>query len=186
MTDNSIDIEAVRNGDVKKLCNADLWGADLRRADLEGADLSDAYLWNAHLSGANLSDADLEGANLCNADLWGADLPRYERLPEAEDFVAYKGCKNHVVKLRVPADADRTSSLVGPKCRAEYVEVVEVLDEDGNECGDEEAVSWYDCSAVYREGERVEPDDWDADIRVECTNGIHIYPTLDEAKEAVK
>ncbi|EHX9519282.1 pentapeptide repeat-containing protein [Salmonella enterica] len=51
------------------LCDADLFGANLRGANLRGANLCDA-----DLRGANLCDADLRGANLCDADLFGADL----------------------------------------------------------------------------------------------------------------
>jgi len=202
MTETDIDLDAVRSGEVKDLEGADLSDADLRRADLwnadlQGADLREVNLREANLRWAGLSDAhlqhadlrwaDLRGADLWNATLWDATLPVYERLPETGDFTAYKGCRGHVVKVRVPAGVERVSALTGPKCRAEVVEVVEVLDAEGNECDATEASSWYDDGeTVYREGKRVEPDDWDDDIRVECTHGIHIYPTKREAVEAVQ
>lgn len=135
---------------------------------------------------ADLRGADLRDANLQGADLRDANLPAYERLPEDGEFIAFKGCVDHVVKLSVPADADRASSLVGPKCRAEYVQVLEVLDNSGEPCEAIEAVGWYDSETVYREGEAVHPDDWDSDIRVQCTHGIHLYPTKREAIEDVR
>jgi hypothetical protein len=182
MPDGTPDIESVRSGDAKELADAnlrdaDLWDADFRRADLRDADFRRANLW----------DADLRDANLWDANLRDTTLPAYERLPETGAFVAYKGCSEHVVRVRVPAAAERVSSLVGPKCRAEYVETVEVLDAEGNPCDATQATSWWDDGeTVYREGETTHPDDWDDDIRVECTHGIHIYPTKREAVEAVQ
>ena len=173
------------------LREADLQGADLRDADLQGADLRDANLWGANLRDASLTDADLREADLRDADLrradlrdadlQGANLPDYQRLPSHGPAIAWKECEEHVVKLRIPADAERVSSLVGPKCRVEYAEVVAVLGEDGSPSDDEVAHSrWTDEEFVYREGETVYPDDWNNDIRVQCTHGIHIYPTKGE------
>jgi len=51
------------------LCDADLYGANLRGANLRSANLCDA-----DLRGANLRDANLYGADLCGASLRGADL----------------------------------------------------------------------------------------------------------------
>ena len=56
------------------LCEADLCEADLCEADLCGADLCGADLCGADLCGANLHRTDLRGANLCEADLCVADL----------------------------------------------------------------------------------------------------------------
>ncbi len=53
------------------LCGADLCGANLHRTDLRGADLCEA-----DLCVANLRAADLRGANLCEADLCVADLSK--------------------------------------------------------------------------------------------------------------
>ena len=76
----------------------------------------------------------------------------------------------------IPADAKRTASLVGRKCRAEWVRVLEID-------GAEEAVSGHDCATVYRVGETVRPDSYDDNPLVECTHGIHWFATRAEAEE---
>ena len=58
------------------LCEADLRGADLCEADLCEADLCEADLCEADLCEANLHRTDLRGANLCEADLCVADLSK--------------------------------------------------------------------------------------------------------------
>jgi hypothetical protein len=164
------------------LSGAYLYGADLSRADLSGAnlsraDLSGAYLSGANLSGANLSGADLSGANLSGANLSGADLsgaylPNFSICPEEGDFIGWKKVQGGVVlKLLIPASAKRTSSLVGRKCRAEFVIVLEGegLSGRGN--------------LFYKLGNTVHPDKYDPDIRVECTSGIHFFITRKEAEE---
>ena len=56
------------------LCDADLYHADLRGANLCDANLRNADLRNADLRGANLCDANLRNADLCDADLRGANI----------------------------------------------------------------------------------------------------------------
>ena len=56
------------------LYRADLCGANLHRTDLRGANLHRANLRGADLRAADLRGANLCGANLCEADLRGADL----------------------------------------------------------------------------------------------------------------
>ena len=179
------------------LCDADLSGANLCDANLRGANLCDADLSGANLCGANLcdanlrdadlrradlSDADLSGANLrradlSDADLSDADLPNYAICPEEGSFTAYKKLSGGIIAtLEVPAEARRTSSLVGRKCRAEFVRVLSLS-------GGTEALSRRDFGTVYRVGEIVRPDSYNPDIRVECTHGIHFFITRREAEE---
>ena len=58
------------------LCEADLCGADLCGANLHRTDLRGANLCEADLCVADLRAADLRGANLCEADLCVADLSK--------------------------------------------------------------------------------------------------------------
>ena len=161
------------------LAGADLAGANLARANLARANLAGAYLAGANLAGANLARADLARANLAGANLAGAKgtakkLPHFQ-LP-AGDLIGWKRCGGHIVKLLIPADAKRTASLVGRKCRAEFVKVLEIE-------GAAEAASSHDSGTVYRVGEIVRPDSYDDNPLVECTHGIHWFATRAEAEE---
>lgn len=134
-----------------------------------GADLSGANLSGANLSGANLSGTDLSGAK--NADL---AIARTRILPEG-DLIGWKKCKKDVlVKVRIPADAKRSSAF-GRKCRAEFVDVLEVI-------GAEVGIGQHDGKTEYRVGQRVHPDKWTDDWQEECSHGIHFYITRLEAK----
>jgi len=169
------------------LAGANMRGAELRRvnlqeANLAGADLRDANLECASLAGANLHEANLTGANLAGANLIGANLhgatlPDYLVLPSTGSFVAYKRVEGAVLTLYVPYDAMRTSCLQSRKCRVSKAKVIASTGKG------EEWRSMYDADFVYRLGEWVEPDDYDDDIRHECTYGIHVFATLAEAED---
>jgi hypothetical protein len=175
------------------LSGADLRSANLRSADLSGAYLSGAYLSGADLSGANLSGADLSGAylsgaglsgaNLRSADLSGADLRSANlekarglafQIPQEGELIVWKAVEGGVCKLRIPPEAKRTASMIGRKCRAEWVEVLEAP---------ENGAGLHDSSVIYRAGEVVRPDKYDPDPRVECTHGIHFFQTREEAED---
>jgi hypothetical protein len=164
---------------------ADLSGANLSGANLSGANLSRANLYGADLYGANLSGANLSGANLSRANLYGAKLPdgkngklalaRTRILPEG-DLIGWKKCYSGVVvKLKIPAAAKRSHAF-GRKCRAEFVEVLEVI-------GAEVGISNHNNSTVYRVGETVRPDSFDENWQDECSNGIHFFITREEAED---
>ena len=67
-------INLIASGEMDRLLDFNLCGADLHRANLCEADLCGANLCGADLHRANLCEADLCGANLCGADLRKADL----------------------------------------------------------------------------------------------------------------
>ena len=164
------------------LRGADLRGADLTRADLTGANLTRADLTGANLTGAdltraNLTDANLRGANLRGADLTRADLPPLKTVLPEGAFTAYKKVRGGVVlTLLIPADAARTGSLVGKKCRADRAKVVSASVEGLS------FQSLYDHSFTYTVGEVVFEPNYDSDTRVECTDGIHFFMTREEAE----
>ena len=160
------------------LTSANLRGADLTSANLRGADLTSANLTSANLTSADLRGANLRGADLTSADLTSADLtdarkPAFQ-IPREGELIVYKKVRGGVCKIRIPPDAKRTISLVGRKCRAEWVEVLEAP-ADGR--------GLHDSSVVYVAGQTVRPDKYDDDVRVECTHGIHFFLTKEEAED---
>ena len=180
------------------LCGANLRGANLRGADLYGADLRDtnlrdanlcgadlygADLCDANLRGANLRGADLRGANLCGANLRGADLHGadlrgakgcYLSCPTEGSFIGWKKASGHIVKLRIPEDA-RRSSATGHKCRCDKAYVMEIQNMDGTKATEDTVRSDHDKNFVYTVGATVEVPDFDDNMWSECAPGIHFF-----------
>ena len=155
------------------LSGADLSGANLSRADLSGANLSDAYLSRADLSRANLSEANLSEANLSGAENSELPIARTRILSEGA-LIGWKKCKNAVlVKIRIPEEA-RRSHAFGRKCRAEFVDVLEIINAN-------EAKGLHD-GTLYTVGARITCHKWDVDWTQECAGGIHFYITRIEAE----
>ena len=163
------------------LAGAYLAHANLEAANLETANLVGAILVGARLAGANIKDVNLAGANLRNVRLAGAKngelaAAMTEILPREGEVIGWKKAGPCLVKLRVPPEAKR-SNATGRKCRAEFVEVLEVI-------GDGAAITTRrGLRTEYIAGETVRPDKWDARSRWhECTHGIHFYLTREEAE----
>ena len=146
-------------------------GADLRSADLRSADLRGANLWGADLRSADLRSAYLQSAK---------NIPEIAEaetriLPEGI-LVGWKKCQNEViVKVMIPQHAKR-SNATGRKCRASEVKVLQVF-------GAVEGISKHNANVVYRKGETVKCDVWDADRWKECSGGIHFFLTRIEAEK---
>jgi hypothetical protein len=162
------------------LADANLAHANLARAYLARANLARANLAHANLADANLAHANLADANLAHANLADAkDLPPLAAamtciLPEG-DLIGWKKCRNGVlVKVKIPAAAKR-SNATGRKCRAEYVEVLEVI-------GAEIGISQHDRKTKYRAGETVRCESFDENRWEECAGGIHFFITREEAE----
>ena len=194
-------LDAIRRGaDLRDadLCGADLRGSNLRCANLCDADLCDANLCGAYLRGANLygadlcdanlrdanlCDADLRGANLYGADLRGTDLRGanlrdakgcYLSCPTEGSFIGWKKASGHIVKLRIPEDA-RRSSATGHKCRCDKAYVMEIQNMDGTKATEDTVRSDHDKNFVYTVGATVEVPDFDDNRWSECAPGIHFF-----------
>ena len=141
---------------------------DGSRADLYGADLSGADLYGADLSGANLSGAEISDEQI--------KLLTFQ-IPQDGPLWVWKKLRGGVVKLCVPAEAKRTASFVGRKCRAEYVVMLD-------HCEVTDGRSLHTDSFVYplTQGAVIRPDKYDPDPRVECSSEIHFFLTRDEAE----
>lgn len=124
------------------------------------------------------------------ADLRGAKLPPCKvNLPSVDKaFTCYKKvCGDIILELSVPADAERTSSLIGRKCRASEALTTSASRMDGTKLTDDELAatvlrSLHRDSFIYKVGQTVKPDWYDGDIRVECTHGVHFFETFEEAR----
>ena len=160
------------------LCDANLCDADLCDANLCDANLCGANLCDAYLCGANLRDADLRGANLCDADLRGANLRDakgcYLSCPTEGSFIGWKKASGHIVKLRIPEDA-RRSSATGHKCRCDKAYVMEIQNMDGTKATEDTVRSDHDKNFVYTVGATVEVPDFDDNRWSECAPGIHFF-----------
>ena len=138
-----------------------LAGANLQGANLQGAYLKGAYLQEAYLKEANLQEAY---------------LPNFQIVPEKGPFIAYKKVRNDVI-LELEILGDRTSSLVGRKCRTNKVKVLSSSNDKVTHCSN------HDPNFIYTVGEIVKCPDYNPDIRLECTKGIHFFITRKEAED---
>ena len=160
------------------LCGANLYGADLCGANLYDANLRGANLRDANLRGADLCDANLRDANLRDANLRGANLRGakgcYLSCPTEGSFIGWKKASGHIVKLRIPEDA-RRSSATGHKCRCDKAYVMEIQNMDGTKATEDTVRSDHDKNFVYTVGATVEVPDFDDNRWSECAPGIHFF-----------
>ena len=122
--------------------------------------------------------ADLRGANLYGADLRGANLRDakgcYLSCPTEGSFIGWKKASGHIVKLRIPEDA-RRSSATGHKCRCDKAYVMEIQNMDGTKATEDTVRSDHDKNFVYTVGATVEVPDFDDNMWSECAPGIHFF-----------
>jgi hypothetical protein len=143
--------------------------ADLARVDLTGANLAGANLAGANLAGADLADANLAGA----IGLIGRSV-----CPQTGAFTAFKKVVGGVLELLIPADAARVSTYTGRKCRASKALVVRAVIGDATTYESKYLGRHF----LYTVGTTVEVPDFDPDVRVECSRGIHFFMERAEAE----
>ena len=158
--------------------------ADARGATFEGANLVLATFDRADLTLANLRNASLERASMKGADLTNTKLPPFLVCPEEGSFLAYKKVNGRreasVMTVEVPATARRINSIGSRKIRVSEFTVI------GFDTEEEFGISpnRQGLNGIrYVSGETFKPDSFDDDIRLECTNGLHVFLTYQEAKE---
>jgi hypothetical protein len=99
--------------------------------------------------------------------------------------VVYKKvCRDFILKLEIPAEAKRTASLIGNKCRAEFAKVIgwKALGNPEFLTEPKEFYSKHDNLFIYQMGATVKPDNYNPNIRLECTQGIHFFINLKDAE----
>ncbi len=149
--------------------HSSFYGANLAGCDLQGCDLS-----NTNLRKANLFHAKMDK----DTNLEGAKLPNFQVIPEVGEFTGYKKVQDEVVTLRIPADALRTCCLTSRKCRVEYA-IVESISNNKRRV----ITRTRGANKAYVVGRTVRADSFNGDIRLECTNGLHLFPTYQEAED---
>ena len=150
-----------------------------QQVDLSYSDLSYSDLRCSDLSGSDLRDSDLRDSNLSDSEYDEGTAFFALQCPEEGEFIAWKKVKGCIVKLLIPADAQR-SSATSRKCRASKAHVLAIYDKDGNE--KTSVVSDSYVTTTYKVGEDVLPDSWDDDRWDECSHGIHFFITRREAE----
>jgi hypothetical protein len=164
--------------------------------NLEGANLQAANLEGADLRGTNLEKVNLKGANLEGANLQDAKLPKFQ-IPQRKSLIVYKKLKdNAIATLRIPSRAVRTASLISSspemraegkfgKCRAERAFVIAI---EWERKPVKTGFSLHNPNFIYEVGKEVKPEseqNYNSNIRIECTSGIHFFMTKEEAKEFI-
>jgi uncharacterized protein YjbI with pentapeptide repeats len=175
------------------LCEANFYQANLQNANLKKICLKGADFCQANLQGANLEEADFQGTNLERANLQNAKLSKFQ-IPQRKSLIVYKKLRGSAIAtLRIPSRAARTVSLLSSspemraqgkfgKCRAERAFVVAIEDREGKPV--RAGHSFYNFNLIYEVGKEVRPtQNYNSDIRIECTSGIHFFMTKEEAKD---
>lgn len=127
--------------------------------------------------GANLKGAYLEGANLEGAK----DIPYIPlNCPSEGSFIGWKIVCGNLIKLEIPEDAKRLSS-VSMKCRCDKARVLSVWNMRLEEEVSEVVNHAYNQNTLYQVGEMVYPDSFDEDRWNECSHGIHFFINKQDA-----
>lgn len=178
----------MRGADLNEAC---LQGAYLHYADLQGARLEDAHLegaqlWCATLQGASMAGAFLQGADLRNTDLQDASNVPFIPLscPDSGQFIGWKKCGKHIVKLRILEDSKRNSST-GSICRCDKAEVLEIQNVDGSKSDIKQICSDYDNTFYYVVGKIARVDNFCEDRFLEYGPGIHFFINRQEAAKYI-
>jgi hypothetical protein len=114
-----------------------------------------------------------------------AKIDTWSIVPETGSFKGWKKGRNgEIVKLLIPACAERISSLVGRKCRASQARVLEIW-KDGKIVINPEYIvhSSYQPTFQYQLHKTVKVLNFNTDYRIECAEGIHFFITRKEAED---
>ena len=88
---------------------------------------------------------------------------------------ALKGAGEFDLAEIVFPDTPDLDDAFGRKCRAEYVDCLEIF-------GADKGVSLHDGATEYVAGQRITPDGFDDNWLTECGQGIHFYLSRIEAE----
>lgn len=177
-----------------KLMGCNFSGANLHTVKLAKADMRHAVLNRSFCAFVAFKDVSLAGVDFTGADLQGVNWTGANFGDDAEskmfmakacivpegDIIGWKRLRGgKLAKLRIPKEAKRSNGF-GRRCRAEFVEVLMIVDEGGEPHW--EGVSKRDAKLKYRAKEIVRPDGYDPDWKNECAQGINFFITREEAE----
>lgn len=172
---------------------ADLTGALFRNCDLTEAAMRNAKCVSTRFICTKFNDAEMNGADFYKAVFVESDpdMGIYSWntrglvpvCPTEGEFIAWKVADECIIKLRIPADA-RRSSGTNRKCRCDKAEVLSI-----NHIWEGTPVdavcSDYDSQFTYRVGCMVEEPGFDTDRWNVCAPGIHFFMSRREAESYV-
>ena len=175
------------------ICDSNLSHADFGDASLIGTYLAHSNLTRADFRGANLSWVDLHSCVFYDTDLRDCNFmyssfrdSKYVpyipfQCPSDGAFVGWKKVNNVLIKLEIPADAQRSSATTN-KCRCDKAKVLGFYDSLGEmELNITELVNDRYEECRYVKGEMVYPDFFDEDRWNECSHGIHFFINKQDA-----
>lgn len=133
---------------------------DVKRMKLQSSSFINSYVLASDLSAVD-QDVESTGFEIC--------------CPEEGEFVAYKKLRHNIIaKLRIPADALR-SSAGSKKCRCSKAFVESLTTVSGEKTFMNSVASMYDELFYYEENKFVEVPDFDKNRWNECSYGIHFF-----------
>lgn len=160
--------------------------ASFYRIVIHNCSFPEANFFNASFSNTRFDNVDLFSSNFNKAvfNVAYADKTDFNEAinvahpmacPSDGEFIGWKKCCNNViVKLKIPADAKRSSAF-GMKCRTNKAEVLEIQNLEGEILDRRFAESEFDPSFTYTIGEIVEEPNFCEDRWKECAPGIHFF-----------
>ena len=188
-----------------KFCGTDLHASYMQHTVFDMCMFNSANLCYVDANCSRFNRCNFKKASINDStDFTNADMDMPKNMPyipmvcpEEGEFIGWKKCyyavestiygsdnvKGCIVKLKIPANAIRSSSL-GRKCRASEAIVLAIQDIRGKDLGvGIEAFSEYDQHFKYRVGETVKPRlaPFDRDRWRECASGIHFFMNRKEA-----
>jgi hypothetical protein len=172
----------------RDLRETSFYDCNMRDVDFSGAILTNCVL-QGDLSGANFTDTSLVATNISKSNIEKAKLPYYQIIPEVGQFHAWKKVRginkniNNTYILELLVSGERTSSLVGRKCRCSKAKVLRAFTSTGEPTKMKKFCSDFNFEFVYEVGKWVSEPNYNGDICVECTSGIHFFISKREAIE---
>lgn len=165
--------------------------AHIKHSQLTNTGFDGCSFYAADFAGSAISGASFPRANLCAADLSGAQISSFVadettaflelQCPETGSFIGYKSAEGYIVKLFIPASAQRSSATTR-KCRCSKAKVLGIYFLDGTKSEEKTVHSDFNVNFTYTVGETVEVSNFDTNRWRECSTGIHFFLTFDEAR----